>query len=63
MITSEAAGLVLSIARGLIKLKNRVDLVLAEKIAVESHLPLVQPTMILDPPPEKIIPALRRLLE
>ena len=63
MITSEAAGLVVSIARGLIKLNNRVDLVLAEKIVVESRLPLIHPTMILDPPPEVTIPALEKLLE
>lgn len=63
MITTEAAGLVISIARGLIKLNNRVDLVLAEKVAVESKLPLIQPAMILTPPPEVTIPALQKLLQ
>ena len=34
MLTTEAAGLVLKIAKGLVKLTRRVDLVLAEKEAV-----------------------------
>ena len=62
MLTTEAAGLVIAIVRGLIKLNNRVDLVLAEKVAVESALPLIQPAMILTPPSEVTIPALQKLL-
>ncbi len=63
MITSEAAGLAIMIAKGLIKLTNRVDLVLAEKVAVESRLPTIQPTMILNPPPEVTVPALQELID
>ena len=63
MITGEAAGLALSIAKGLIKLTQRVDLVLAEKASVEGRLPTIQPLMILDPPPEVMVPALELLLE
>ena len=63
MITREAAGLTITMAKGLIKLTKRVDLVLAEQVAVESRLPTIQPRMILEPPPEVTIPALRDLLQ
>lgn len=63
MITAEAAGLAIKIANGLIKLTNRLDLILAEQAAVEGPLALVQPEMVLAPTPEQMIPALRKLLD
>ncbi len=63
MLTTEGASLVIAIVRGLIKLTNRVGLVFAEKVAVESALPLIQPAMILTPPSEVTIPALQKLLQ
>ncbi len=62
MITPEAAGLAVTAAKGLIKLTQRVDLVLAERVAVQGLLPTIQPSMILRPPPEVTVPALERLL-
>jgi hypothetical protein len=62
VIIPEASGLVVKIASGLIKLTHRADLVLAEKAAVTGPLTLIQPDMVLAPPPEKMIPALRLLL-
>jgi hypothetical protein len=49
MITAEAAGLILQIAKGLVKLTRRVDLVLAEKEATEGPLALPVPVVGLGP--------------
>jgi len=43
MLTAEAAGLVLSIARGLIKLGGRIDLLMAERTAVQGDIALPMP--------------------
>ena len=54
MVSTEAVALSIKIARGLIKLAGRVDLVLTEKAAVESPLALPQAPVALPPTPEKM---------
>lgn len=49
MITQEAAGLSINIAKGLLKLSHRIDLVLAEKEAVQAPLALPAPNLNLSP--------------
>ncbi len=49
MLTTEAAGLAIQIAKGLIKLTRRVDLVLAEKEVVEAPMALPAPNLGLMP--------------
>lgn len=49
MITAEAAGLALKLAKGAIKLAKQVDLVLAEKGAVETAIALPAPNLTLMP--------------
>ena len=62
MLTTEAAGLVLKIAKGLVKLTRRVDLVLAEKEAVTDPISLPLPELNLAPFPEEMEEALGALL-
>jgi uncharacterized membrane protein YeaQ/YmgE (transglycosylase-associated protein family) len=62
MLTTEAAGLVLKIAKGLVKLTRQVDLVLAEKEAVTTPLSLPAPELNLAPFPEDMEKALGALL-
>lgn len=63
MLSAEAAGLVLKTAKGLIKLTKRIDLVLAEKEAVESPLALPVPELQMAPVPPQMHKALENLLE
>jgi hypothetical protein len=62
MLTTEAAGLALNIAKGLVKLTRKVDLVLAEKEAVTGPISLPVPVLNLEPYPEDMEKALRELL-
>lgn len=62
MLTTEAAGLALNIAKGLVKLTRQVDLVLAEKEAVVNPIALPAPELNLEPFPEDMEKALRALL-
>ena len=49
MVSTEAVALSIKIARGLIKLAGRVDLVLAERAAAESPIALPQAPVALPP--------------
>lgn len=62
MLSKEASGLVIKVAKGLIKLRNRVDQVLAEKEGLEGPLSLPVPTLKLSPTKPKMRKALRKLL-
>lgn len=62
MLTAEAAGLALNIAKGLVKLTRQVDLVLAEKEAVTGPISLPAPVLNLAPFPEVMKEALGKLL-
>ena len=62
MLTTEAAGLVLKIAKGLVKLTHRVDRVLAEKEAATEPMSLPVPVLNLAPFPEEMEEALGALL-
>ncbi len=50
MLTAEAAGLVLSVARGLVKLGGRFDLLMAERTVVQADLRLPMPKVAGGPP-------------
>ena len=63
MLSNEAAGVVIKVAKGLIKLTKRVDQVLAEKEGVEGPLALPVPTLKLSPTKPKMRAALRKLLQ
>jgi hypothetical protein len=63
MLSAEAAGLVLKTANGLIKLTKRIDLVVAEKEAVERPLALPVPELRMAPVPPQMHEALENLLE
>ena len=63
MLTAEAAGLALTIAKGLVRLTKRVDLVLAEKVAAEAPLPLPVPDLSLSPTQPQMRTGLRQLLD
>jgi len=63
VLVPEAAQLSIRIAKGLLKLAHRVDLVLAEKAAVEAPLALPQAPVAFPPTAEEMIPALRRRLD
>lgn len=63
MLTTEAAGLVLKMAKGLVKLTRQVDWVLAEKEAVTTPLSLPAPELNLAPFPEDMEEALGALLD
>lgn len=62
MLASEAVDLSIKIAKGLIKLVNRVDKLLAEKAAVTSAIALPQKVMKLGPRQGPMIRALKKLL-
>ncbi|MGD9359618.1 MAG: hypothetical protein PVH85_12155, partial [Desulfobacterales bacterium] len=62
MLSKEASGLVIKVAKGLIKLRHRVDQVLAEKEGLEGPLSLPVPTLQLSPTKPKMRKALRKLL-
>jgi len=59
MLTNEAAGLVINIALGIIKLGKRIDLLWAEKAAFESPLALPLPSLAKPP----TVPKMRRALD
>ena len=63
MIPAEAAALALEVAKGVIKLTKRVDLVLAEKEAVEGPLALPVPPVGLTPKKDRMRSALKALLK
>lgn len=63
MLTSEATGVALNIALGLIKLNNRIDLLWAEKTALEAPLALPLPKVVKPPTQPQMQRALSRLLE
>jgi hypothetical protein len=63
MIAPEAAALALEIAKGIIKLTKRIDVVLAEKEAVEGPLALPVPPVGLAPGKVRMRQVLRDLLE
>ncbi len=62
MLTTEAAGLAVQIATGLIKLTKRVDLVLAEKELVEAPMALPAPSLSLMPDKQRMRTELNRLV-
>ena len=63
MLSAETAGLIIKTAKGLIKLTKRIDLVMAEKEAVESPLVLPVPELQMAPVPTQMRRALTKLLE
>lgn len=63
MLSAEAAGLVLRGAKGLIKLTRRVDLIMAEKAAVEGPLGISPPILARPPTANRARTALKRLLK
>lgn len=63
MITGEAASLAISIAKGVIKLGQRVDIVLAEKEATQAALSLTLPTLNVPPTVKQLRNGLEDLLE
>jgi hypothetical protein len=63
MLSNEAAGLVIKVAKGLFKITGRVDQVLAEKEGVEGPLALPVPTLELLPAKAKMRRELRKLLQ
>lgn len=63
MISTEAVGLAINIATGIIKLAGRVDLVLAEREAVEAPLALPQAPVALAPGQSEMREALQKLLQ
>ena len=62
MLSAEATGLVIRGAKGLIKLTRRVDLILAEKTAVEGPLGISPPILARPPTKNQARSALRKLL-
>lgn len=62
MLSSEAAGLAIKIAKGLIKVTSRIDVILAEKEAVKGPLALPIAEVGLSPTQPRMRRALRRLL-
>jgi len=63
MLSAEAAGLILKTVKGLIKVTKRIDLVLAEKEAVESPLVLPLPELQMAPVPPQMRQALKNFLK
>jgi hypothetical protein len=63
MLTSEAAGLAIKIAKGLIKTASRIDVMLAEKEAVQGPLALPLAQVNLPPTQPRMLRALRALLK
>ena len=63
MLTSESIGLALKIAKGVFKLVNQVDLLVAEKVAVTGSVALPQPLNKLGPKQGAMIKALKKLLK
>jgi len=62
MLTTEAAVLVIKIAKGLIKTTSRIDVILAEKEAVQGPLALPVAEVNLPPTQPRMLRALRELL-
>lgn len=62
MLSTEAAGLSIKIAKGLIKVSSRIDVILAEKEAVKGPLALAIAEVGLSPTQPRMRRALRRLL-
>ncbi len=62
MLSTEAAGLAIKIAKGLIKVTSRIDVILAEKEAVKGPLALPIAEVGLSPTQPRMRRALRRLL-
>lgn len=63
MLSTEAVGLTIKIAKGLFKLNDRIDRVLAEKEAGQSPIAISPPVVLLPPPPRVARLALRELLD
>jgi hypothetical protein len=63
MLTTEAAGLVIKMTKGMLKLTRRIDLVLVEKEATEGPMALPVPDLKLSPTQPQMRSALRRLLK
>ena len=63
MLTSESIGLAIKIAKGMIKLVNQVDMLLAEQAAVTGPIALPQPLNKLGPKQGAMIKALKKLLK
>ena len=63
MLTSEAAGLIINTAKGLLKIQRRVDQVLAEKEATEAPLAIPLPDIRRTPTLPQMRSALEKLLE
>jgi hypothetical protein len=63
MLTSEAAGLIINAAKGLLKIQRRVDQVLAEKEATEAPLAIPLPDIRRTPTLPQMRSALTKLLE
>ncbi len=55
MLSSEACGLIVKIAKGIIKLTRQIDLVMAEKYAVQGELALAVPVFVSGLTPHEII--------
>ena len=62
MLTSESIALAIKIAKGVIKLVNQVDMLVAEKVAVTGSIALRQPLIKLGPKQGAMIKALKKLL-
>ena len=63
MIPPGTAELVLAVAKGLIKFSGHLDRLLAEKVAVQSPLPLKLPVVDFSPGPAVVKPRLRAYLQ
>jgi hypothetical protein len=63
MIPPGSAELVLAVAKGLIKFSGHLDRLLAEKVAVQSPLPLKLPVVDFSPGPAVVKPRLRAYLQ
>ena len=63
MLTTEAVGLAINIATGIIKLAGRVDVILAEREAVQAPVALPQPPVGLGPTQPEMVAALKKLLK
>jgi hypothetical protein len=62
MLSTEAAGLAIKIATGLIKISSRIDVILAEKESVEGPLAIPVAEVRLPPTQARMLRALRELL-
>jgi len=63
MLSAQAVGLAVTVAKGLIKLTGRIDIVLAEKEAVQANLVLPLPVDIVEPDVDTMFDMLSTLLK